>query len=88
MIVDKKDLNVLALLIENGDGAGVLDVHGRVCTGPTRKAIIADPTSWLRLVAAGLVAGEHGKILVTEEGRAQTVRLVGGYVAGRPETAA
>lgn len=85
MIVDKKDLNVLALLIENGNGSGTLDRLCRVCTGPTKEPIIADPTAWIRLMVAGLVSGEHGRAIVTEEGRAQTARLVGGYVAGREE---
>lgn len=81
MKATKLDLAVLGAFLEAG-GHGEIDVRGRVCTGPTHEPIIADTTCWLRLVAAGLIAGEHGKIIATEEGRAYTSRLVGGYQAG------
>lgn len=87
MLATKLDLTVLAALLEAG-GHVEFDVRGRVCTDPIRDPVIADPTCWLRLVAAGLVAGEHRKIIATEKGRAYTSRLVGGYQAGslRPAT--
>lgn len=86
MIATKLDLAVLADLLERG-GHGVLDVRGRVCTGPTREPVISDTTTWLRLVADGYIAGEHGKIIATEQGRAYASRLVGGYEAGTKEKA-
>lgn len=83
----KMDLTVLAALVEGG-GSGELDVHSRVCVGTNPKhPIISDPSTWLRLVAAGLVAGEHGKIIVTELGREKTARLIGGYTAGHDDQA-
>lgn len=83
----KQDLSILATLVEGG-GSGDLDVRGRVCVGTNPKQpIIADPTAWLRLVADGLVAGEFGKIIVTETGREKTARLVGGYTAGHDDQA-
>ena len=84
----KLDLTVLAALVEGG-GSGELDVRGRVVVGKNPPTpIIADATTWLRLVAAGLIAGERGFIIVTEEGREKTHRLVGGYTAGHDDQTA
>lgn len=52
-------------------GHGVLDTSGRVCAGPLKAPIAADPIAWLVLVSNGLVAGENGMIMPTEEGRAR-----------------
>lgn len=83
----KLDLTVLAQLVEAG-GSGELDVRGRVVVGKNPPTpLIADATTWLRLVADGLVAGELGKIIVTELGRERTQRLVGGYTAGHVDQA-
>lgn len=84
----KLDLTILAALVEAG-GSGELDVRGRVIVGKNPpRPISADLTSWMRLVAAGLVAGENGKIIATEEGRERTARLIGGYTAGHDDRAA
>lgn len=83
----KLDLTVLTAFVEAG-GSGTLDVRGRVIVGKNPpRPIIGDPISWLRLVAAGLVAGEYDKIIATEEGRKRTAHLVGGYTAGHDEAA-
>lgn len=87
MIATKRDLAVLASLLEAG-GSGEVDVHGRVCVGPTRIPLIADTTTWLRLVASGLVSGENDKIIATETARETAGRLVSGYVAGEVEKTA
>lgn len=50
-------------------GSGTLDIQERVCAGPTAQPMPGQPGMWLRLVAEGLVAGEYGKILLTEAGR-------------------
>jgi hypothetical protein len=59
--------SMLARLTEAGHGT--IDGAGRVCIGPINSPIPGDPVSWLRLVAAGLVAGERGLIIPTEIGR-------------------
>lgn len=84
----KLDLTVLASLVEAG-GSGELDVRGRVVVGKNPPTpLIADATTWLRLVADGLVAGEYGKIIVTELGHERTRHLVGGYITGHDDKAA
>lgn len=59
---------ILAAFYESG-GSGTLDLHGRVCVGPTRAPLHGELTAWLVLVSHGYVAGERGIIMLTEEGR-------------------
>ena len=70
-------LTILANLAEAG-GHGALDRHHRVIVGPQKHILPGDPGAWLRLVAAGLVAGEDGKLILTELGR----EVVAEYAAG------
>ena len=71
-------LSILAALHEAG-GSGELDTHCRVITGPTRHPMPGDANAWLVLVAHGMIAGELGRVIVTDLGR-QTAEAV---IAGR-----
>ena len=46
------------------NGAGVLDRYGRLVAGG-EVATQFHPTTWLRLVAAGMVNGHEGRLSVT-----------------------
>lgn len=59
--------SILAAFAEAG-GAGDLDMHGRITCGPTRHVMQGDTVAWLKLVAAGMVQGEEGRIMLTELG--------------------
>lgn len=59
----------ILMQFEDAGGSGLIDMHGRVVVGETRHPIAGDSTTWLHLVAAGYVAGEDGKLLVTQAGR-------------------
>jgi predicted methyltransferase len=59
---------VLMGLWENG-GAAVMDVHGRLSSTKTKAPIPGDLMTWMTFVAQGLVAGEDGKIMLTQAGR-------------------
>lgn len=61
-------------------GSGEIDNAGRVCVGPLRKPIPGDAVAWLLLMTHGLIAGERGLVLATEEGRAMAEGHVGGSV--------
>lgn len=61
-------LTILAQLDDAG-GAGTIDRYGRVVVGDTRHPISGDATTWLNIVAHGLVAGEDGKLIMTQLGR-------------------
>jgi hypothetical protein len=52
----------------NRIGGARLDQFGQ----PTREggsALVGQPAQWLGLVARGYVAGEHGKIILTQQAR-------------------
>lgn len=70
-------LAILSAFYEAG-GSGELDMHHRVIVGPTRHPMQGDPGAWLVLVSRGLVAGERGKILLTQEGRDEAEREIAG----------
>jgi len=72
---------MLCNLADNG-GSGELDRHGRVVVGPTKSLIAGSPEAWLKLVTYGLLAGEEGKLILTEAGRAEAKRYSDGLVAG------
>lgn len=72
-------LTILGHLADAG-GWGELNRHGHVTVGPTRHQIPGDPLTWLRLVAAGLVAGEDGRIILTELGREAAAAYAAGLV--------
>ena len=74
-------LSLLAQLIDEG-GSGDLDRYGRITVGPTKSILRGTSVEWLYLVAQGAVAGERGKIIVTESGRELGAR----YVNGRERT--
>lgn len=71
-------LSILTALHEAG-GSGDLDPYSRVMVGPTRHPLPGDATAWMVLVAHGMVAGEAGRIVMTELGR----NTAAGVVAGR-----
>ena len=72
-------LSVLLALHEAG-GAAELDTHCRLVVGHDRHPLASDVYSLLTLVAHGLVAGERGRIIMTEDGRAKAAELVAGQV--------
>lgn len=72
---------LLCNLADNG-GAGELDRHARVLVGATRALIAGGPEAWLRLVTEGYIAGENGKLMLTEAGRAEAKRYSDGLTVG------
>jgi hypothetical protein len=72
-------LSILTSLHEAG-GAGRLDPHGRVQVGPTRHPLPGDTVAWLVLVAAGMVAGENGQLILTQLGRDTAQGILAGRV--------
>jgi hypothetical protein len=69
--------SILAAFLDAG-GSGDLDIHGRVTIGSGRHPMQGDTVAWLRLVAEGLVAGEDGKMILTEDGRAMANAIING----------
>jgi len=69
---------MLGELVEAGHGK--IDTSGRVCVGPINRPIQGDPVGWLVLVAHGLVAGEQGLIMPTEDGRQMASKTASGRV--------
>lgn len=61
-------------------GAADLDKHGRLVSGPQRHPLQGDTVAYLVLVSRGLVAGEAGKIIITEAGRAALAHYGAGLV--------
>lgn len=72
-------MTILGHLAEAG-GWGELDRNGHVTVGPTRHPIPGDPLAWLRLMAAGLVAGEDGRVILTELGREVAAEYAAGLI--------
>ena len=72
-------LSVLTNLHEAG-GSGTLDVNCRVVVGPQRHPLPGDTHTWLTLVSRGLITGERGLIITTEEGRLEAVKVQAGRV--------
>ena len=70
--------HILCCLAEVG-GSANLDKFGRLIAGPERTVLQGDAVSYMTLVAHGLVAGEGGKIILTEAGR----EAVATHQAGR-----
>ena len=60
-------LAALRWLHERG-GSGVLDPHGRVLAGGESKTQGSWPC-WLRLMIHGYLAGQDGRIVITDKGR-------------------
>lgn len=75
-------MSILTTFYEAG-GAGELDIHCRLVVGHARHPMPGDSQTWLLLVAHGLVAGEGGRILLTEAGR----EMAEGVIAGRTREA-
>lgn len=69
--------SILAAFYEAG-GYGDLTKHGQVTCGPTRHPMQGDPVTWLVFVSRGLVAGESGRLLLTDAGRAEAEAVVKG----------
>jgi len=69
--------SILTSFFEAG-GAGDLDVYGAVTVGPSRHPMAGDARAWMQLVAHGLVAGERGKIMLTEIGRDTASQIIAG----------
>jgi hypothetical protein len=78
MRMTRAHLAVLEAIEEAGGGAVYDAVSGNVCAGTPRQAI-AQAGAVLVLVAHGLVAGERGRLILTQEGR----EAVSGLRAGR-----
>jgi hypothetical protein len=61
-------------------GSGSLDIHGRVSVASDRRGpqrnLNGNPTDWLRIVSLGLLAGEAGKLVLTDAGRAEAERII------------
>ena len=70
---------ILASLHEAG-GAAHLDTYCRLVVGHDRHPLPGDASSWLVLVSHGLVAGEDGRIIMTEAGRAKADEIIAGRV--------
>jgi hypothetical protein len=78
--LSRADLGFLAALAEAG-GSGKWDPRrGTVLVGPTRNPLKGDPHAWMVLVAAGMVAGERGKIILTDLGRVEAAKVGSGRV--------
>jgi hypothetical protein len=58
----------LVILHERG-GSGELDIHGNLLVEPVKAKLAGTPLDWLKLVSMGYLAGERGKLILTEEGR-------------------
>ena len=71
-------LHILVCIAEVG-GSADLDRFGRLVTGPQRHPLQGDSTAYLVLASRGLIAGEEGKIILTDAGRA----AVADYEAGQ-----
>ncbi len=63
--------------LADAGGAAELDIHGRLVAGPNRHPLPGDSVSWLVLVSRGLVAGEDGKVILTQQGRAAAINRLG-----------
>ena len=69
--------SIIAAFAEAG-GHGTLDMHGRITVGPTKHPMQGDTVTWLQLVARGLVAGEEGRLLLTDLGREEAAAILKG----------
>lgn len=79
MKVPRLYLDVLTELHQAG-GAGTLDLHGIIWAGEPKGRMPGDPLIWMMLVSHGMVAGEAGKIIVTEAGRVAAEATLAGRV--------
>jgi hypothetical protein len=70
----------LLLNLHDAGGSGDLDMYGRVTVGPTRHILPGDAHAWMVLVSRGLIAGERGRILMTDEGRDVAKAVIAGRV--------
>jgi hypothetical protein len=76
--LNRSHANLLVEFHEAG-GSGDLDVYGRVLAGTPRRFMAGEHhVAWLTLVARGLIGGEDGKIVTTEDGRIEAQRLIAG----------
>lgn len=66
--------------LEIEGGVGWLDIHGFVHAGQLRALIPGDARAWLVLVSHGLIAGEHGEIMLTDKGREAAKKYQDGLV--------
>lgn len=82
MTLPRAYVQLVVNLYEAGE-SGTLDQHGRVVVGTPPRPIPGDTVGWLICVAAGLVGGDNGRIILTEQGRA----MAAGVIAGRSREA-
>ena len=68
MRMTRHHLSIIEQFSRN-DGYGELDRYGRILAGPNRDLMNGDTIAWMQLVSEGLVAGEFGRVLLTEAGR-------------------
>ena len=74
----RRGLSYLLMAFADEGGAADVDIMGRPVVG--RTPLIGTVKDWFDLVAMGLVAGEGGKLLLTDEGHAEAARLKQGQV--------
>lgn len=72
-------LSILTTFHEAG-GAGDLDTHCRLVVGHSRHPMPGDAMVWLLLMAHGMIAGEAGRVIITELGRATAEGIIAGRV--------
>lgn len=72
-------LSILVTFHEAG-GAADLDNHCRIVVGPGRHPMPGDTLVWMLLMAHGMVAGEGGRVIITELGRATAEGIIAGRV--------
>lgn len=75
--LNRSYLSILASLYEAG-GSGDLDHHARIMVGAAKHPLAGDAPTWLALVARGYVAGEDGRIMLTDAGRAAAEAVIAG----------
>jgi hypothetical protein len=64
-------------------GSAKLDAQGSLRIPPDNRALTGHPVSWLVLVAQGYLAGEDGRLIISELGR----EAVKAYRQGRTRVA-
>ena len=75
--LNRSYLSILASFFEAG-GSGSLDHHARVMVGAAKHPLAGDASTWMALVARGYVAGEDGRIMLTDAGRAAAEAVIAG----------
>lgn len=64
--LNRSQINMLDQL--GAAGSASLDIHGRVLCGAPPRPLTGNAVDWLKLVAAGMVHGVDGSLVLTEDG--------------------